>query len=79
MQLLPGLGPSIAANVVKRRETAGPFRRIEELEEVRMIGTVLRTRLTPWVTLGDPTAVALPDPLSPPANPKPGGEGGAPR
>ena len=52
LQLLPGLGPSIAANVVQYRETVGPFEPTDQLEEVKMIGPVLRARIEPWVTLG---------------------------
>lgn len=50
LQLLPGLGPSIAENVVHHRQTHGPFRAAAELENVRMIGPVLRERIEPWVT-----------------------------
>ncbi|MEM1109310.1 MAG: helix-hairpin-helix domain-containing protein [Planctomycetota bacterium] len=52
LQLLPGLGPSIAENVVRYREANGPFRDPAELEAVRMIGPVLRARIEPWVTIG---------------------------
>jgi len=84
LQLLPGLGPSIAENVVKHRETAGPFRRAEELEQVRMIGPVLRERMTPWITLGPPAdhgGVKPPAamPLSPYLNPKSGDADASPR
>ncbi len=83
LQLLPGLGPSIAENVVRRRETAGPFERVEDLQNVRMIGEVLQSRIAPWVTLGQPegAVVALPlnPTLTPPSNPSGDGEGEAPR
>lgn len=58
LQLLPGLGPSIAKNVVRHRETHGPFRSPAELENVHMIGPVLRQRIEPWVTCGDPLTPA---------------------
>lgn len=82
LQLLPGLGPSIAANVVTRRETSGPFRSKAELEEVRMIGPVLRERIEPWVTLGPPEPFGSSPEKSPPiptTRSTPGGAGEAPR
>lgn len=69
LQLLPGLGPSIAQNVVTRRETAGPFERVEDLQDVRMIGEILQTRIAPWVTLGKPMGAVVALPLNPPLNP----------
>lgn len=82
LQLLPGLGPSIAENVVTRRETVGPFRSKAELQDVRMIGPVLRERIEPWVTLGppQPPGVFLGDSVPRPTRRwTPGDEGEAPR
>lgn len=82
LQLLPGLGPSIAANVVTRRETDGPFRSKAQLEEVRMIGPVLRERIEPWVTLEPPElfdrSAEKISPI-PTTRSTPGGAGEAPR
>ncbi|MEM1028328.1 MAG: helix-hairpin-helix domain-containing protein [Planctomycetota bacterium] len=60
LQLLPGLGPSIAANVVQYRETVGPFETTDQLEQVKMIDPVLRARIEPWVTLGQDDAADWP-------------------
>ncbi|MEL7087695.1 MAG: helix-hairpin-helix domain-containing protein [Planctomycetota bacterium] len=66
LQLLPGIGPSIARNVVEWRETHGPFTTPAQLEQVRMIGPVVRDRLTPWITLGPPPSS---EPIHPKAEP----------
>lgn len=60
LQLLPGIGPSIAENVVTQRQQHGPFTSPADLEDVRMIGPVLRGRITPWVTFGPPPESATP-------------------
>lgn len=52
LQLLPGLGPSLAQGVVEYRQANGPFQTSADLEAVRMIGPVLRQRIEPWITLG---------------------------
>jgi competence protein ComEA len=49
LELLPGVGPSIARNVIETRTAMGPFRDAEQLERVHMIGPVLRQRISPWV------------------------------
>ncbi|MBB6430897.1 ComEA family DNA-binding protein [Algisphaera agarilytica] len=51
LQLLPGVGPSLAENVIEYRETVGPFQDAADLEQVQMIGPVLRQRIEPWVTV----------------------------
>jgi len=52
LQLLPGVGPTIAKNMVEYRQTQGRFASAEDLEAVRMIGPVLRDRVAPWVVFG---------------------------
>ncbi|MEM7627754.1 MAG: helix-hairpin-helix domain-containing protein [Planctomycetota bacterium] len=61
LQLLPGIGPSIAENVVAWRTEHGPFATPAELENVRMIGPVLRERITPWITFGPSPGPARPE------------------
>lgn len=46
---LPGIGPALAERIVAHRDSAGPFRRPEDLERVRGIGPALRKRLAPRV------------------------------
>lgn len=50
---LPGIGPAKASAIVERRRTAGPFRTVEELAEVRGIGPKTVERLRNRVTLTD--------------------------
>lgn len=50
---LPGIGPTRAAAIVKRRKRR-PFRRRRDLMRVRGIGRKLYKRLEPLVTVGKP-------------------------
>ena len=38
LELLPRIGPALAARIVEHRERRGPFRRVEHLSRVRGIG-----------------------------------------
>lgn len=38
LEALPGIGPALAARIIKYRQTHGPFRRIEDIQEVPGIG-----------------------------------------
>ena len=38
LETLPGVGPSLAAAIIEHRNRAGPFRRVDDLLEVRGIG-----------------------------------------
>ena len=51
LELLPGIGPAIAWNIVAHREAHGPFVDVTELEQVRMIGPGRRAAIAPWVVL----------------------------
>jgi len=50
LQELPGIGPALARKIVEHRQENGPFRRIEDLLEIRGIGEKslerMRDRLT---------------------------------
>lgn len=48
---LPGVGPALAQRIVNRREQVGPFARLDELQQIRGIGSALVERLRPLVTL----------------------------
>ncbi len=52
LQALPGVGPVLAARIVERRVARGPFRRVEELQEVKGIGRKRVEQLRPWVRVG---------------------------
>ena len=51
--LLPGLGPRLAWGVARHRKVAGPFRSVDDLREVRGIGSRTIQRLAPFVVCSD--------------------------
>ena len=56
MDTLPGVGPAIAAAIVRHRDTAGPFAAVENLMDVPGIGPAKLAALVDLVTVA---AVAL--------------------
>ena len=52
LEQLPGIGPSIAAAIVRTRELRGPFLDVEELQEVAGIGVVKLAEIRPFVRVG---------------------------
>jgi competence ComEA-like helix-hairpin-helix protein len=52
LSLLPGVGPSIAENIVTAREEGGRFDGPDDLLSVRFIGPKLLGRIESWVTYG---------------------------
>src|SRR5687768_2759913 len=52
LELLPRVGPALAARIVEERERAGPFRSIADLERVRGIGPRTIERIAPLATAG---------------------------
>ncbi|MEM8738636.1 MAG: helix-hairpin-helix domain-containing protein [Planctomycetota bacterium] len=85
LELLPGIGPSIAQNIIQSRENHGFFHRPTDLERVRNIGPATRQRLTPWIMLpADPLSTtdnppAAEAPLTPLEPSPPGPADTAPR
>jgi len=51
LQRLPGIGPAMAARILEYRKTQGPFRRIEDLREVKGIGPKKLEKLRALVKL----------------------------
>lgn len=49
LDALPGVGPVLAARIVQYRQTNGPFRSIDQLDEVSGIGAKLMEQLRPLV------------------------------
>jgi competence protein ComEA len=51
LEELPGVGPATAAAIVAHRRVHGPFRRVEDLLEVKGIGetklAAMRSRIVP--------------------------------
>lgn len=52
LERLPGIGPVMADRILTLRETLGKFRGLEELQNVRGIGSATIERLRPVVTVG---------------------------
>lgn len=54
LELLPRIGPRLAARIVEERTTGGPFESVEALGRVRGIGPRTLERLRPLVTVAPP-------------------------
>ncbi len=54
---LPRVGEKLAARIVAHREQHGPFRRAEDLMEVKGIGEKMFQGLQPYVTVSGPTTL----------------------
>lgn len=54
---LPRVGPSLAGKIVAHREQHGPFKRSEDLMEVKGIGEKMFAVLKPWVATAGPTTL----------------------
>lgn len=51
LQKLPRIGPVIARRIVQYRERHGPFRRLEDLDQVKGIGQATLERIQPYVAV----------------------------
>jgi len=51
LQALPGVGASLASRIVLYRMQHGPFRRLEDLTNVKGIGSKTASKLAPYITL----------------------------
>ena len=54
LQRLPRIGPKLAARILAHREAHGPFRRVQDLVQVRGIGAKTLARLTPYLVVEEP-------------------------
>jgi len=63
LTLLPGVGETLAKNIVESRESTGPFKRHEELRRVRGIGPKTFDKIKPFLLpIADSQNVAKPAP-----------------
>jgi competence ComEA-like helix-hairpin-helix protein len=51
LQQLPGVGEQMASRIEERRRNKGPFRKVEEVTDVRGIGPATRDRFQDWVAV----------------------------
>ena len=58
LQLLPRVGPALAARIIEFRTANGPFKAPEELMRVKGIGEKSFEKLQPHLTIGDAPARA---------------------
>jgi competence protein ComEA len=68
LQGLPGIGASTAARIVEYRQKNGPFKKIEELMNVRGIGEKSFLKLKAQITIGatgPELATSRPEPTAP--------------
>ena len=56
-QLLPRIGPSVAARIVEQRDKNGPFKSLDDLLLVRGIGEATYEQLKPYLALAGPTTL----------------------
>lgn len=54
LEKLPGVGPAVAARIVEYRQKNGPFKKVEDLMNVRGIGEKTFLRLKPLLTIVPP-------------------------
>ena len=59
LQLLPGVGESRARAIVSARAARGGFRQVDELVEVKGIGTALLKQLRPFVAVSGKTTARI--------------------
>ncbi|MDW8362632.1 MAG: helix-hairpin-helix domain-containing protein [Myxococcales bacterium] len=52
IELLPGIGPTLAARIARERRDRGGFRSLEELEEIAGIGPRTLERMRPFLVVG---------------------------
>lgn len=55
---LPRVGPSLAGKIVAHREQHGPFKRTQDLMEVKGIGEKMFAILEPYLAVSGPTTLA---------------------
>lgn len=56
-QLLPRIGPAVAARIVEQREKNGPFKALDDILLVRGIGDATYEQLKPYLALSGATTL----------------------
>lgn len=58
LDALPGVGPAMAARILEYRQKNGPFKKVEDLMNIRGIGEKNFLKLKPLITVGAPQKTA---------------------
>ncbi|MCA1960621.1 MAG: helix-hairpin-helix domain-containing protein [Desulfomonile sp.] len=64
LEAVPGIGPKLAANIVRTRDTRGPFDRVEDVARVPGIGRKKLEQLEPFLEVK--SAASYPEAAAPP-------------
>jgi len=59
LEALPGIGPVLAGRIIAYREAHGPFKTIDDLQQVSGIGPKKLAQVRPYLILGDQEPEAL--------------------
>ena len=51
LELLPGIGPTLAGNIIAMREARGGFSTVEELDDVPRIGPITLEKIRPFIVV----------------------------
>ena len=54
LNLLPGIGPTLAQRIVEYRDTNGPYQNLKDLDDVKGIGPKTLAHLEEWVIIEGP-------------------------
>ena len=59
LELLPGIGPTVASRIVEEREAGGHFKDVDDVaRRVKGVGPKLSERMRPYVVFGTGTSVS---------------------
>lgn len=59
LDAVPGVGPVLAARIIEYRDTIGPFRSVQDLQEVSGIGPRSIERMAPYLTTEESTRLVV--------------------
>jgi competence protein ComEA len=61
LEAIPGVGPVLARRIIDYRKTHGPFKKIDDLQEVSGLSPQNLQKLKPYLGLGSPEEIVPPD------------------